>query len=691
MAAGGFEILTEIACTINSVLDLDQLYRVIYEQGARIFATPDFWIGLCPNEKLDSPVTWLVNGAEAAGAGPVDPRLSSQVLSTRSTLRAAHEDAGTWIGVPMLIGERPIGIIAASRPEPFTPDDERMLEAIAALCAIAIENAGLVQTVSETAQLLVRRSKELYELNIVARAVNTTLDLATMLAKGADALLRATGWETATVCLRGTGDSWNMAMHRRVATAGEMRAGETGTFPNIGHPDDRLYPYVSEVLTTGRPVMAALDLERSETYSRFLATGRHRLVVFPLRAGPGGKWTEPPVLGLLLLSSRIDGAGRANLAEMLGDTTLMAIGEQLATAIQNARLLNAVQTARSRLAAVLDSTADGVIFYTNDLHIELANRAAREMYGLPQGAMLGKGPSEVAALIAGSFAEPSQAHTLMRRLETEAPDVTYTDECLIGTARARPRVIQRSVYPVRDSGGAILGRLVVHHDVTEAKALEGRTRELAMLEERQRLARELHDSVTQSLFTITLMAEATQAIAGRDPEKAVQYLDRLKSTAGTALDEMRALLAQLRPATLGTSGLEAALRKHTETLAQQLGLTISVRVDPTIGALPEEVEDALYRIAQEALHNVVKHASAQHAAVSLARALPSATRGQSDLLLTIEDDGCGFDPAHVSPDKEHGFGLTGMGERAAAIGGQLSISSTLGGGSHVTVTLPLGS
>jgi PAS domain S-box-containing protein len=709
LAVTSSQILIEIACTINSVLDLDQLYWVIYEQCSRVFETDNFWIGRCTDGTTAEAVLWFYHGKQIVAPGetiPVGRGLNSEVLRTRRTLRVGNyaeatrdrgfppesgpipDDNHAWIGVPMLVGDRLIGLIVTSRPRSYNGDDARLLEAIAALCAVSIENAGLVQLVSETAQDLMRSTQELSDLNKVASAVNRSLDLPTVLAQGADMLLRVTGWDTATVCLRESHGQWDVALHRyagatpRVSTPAWVLSVDS----EIGHPSSALYPFVQQALSEGRPV--AVDLAASAVHlHHYLACGLRRLVVFPLRAGRVSRTEEPPALGVLLLGSCTAATGKVT-AEMLRDSTLLAIGEQLATAVQNARLLDAVQTARGHLAAVLESTADGVIFYADDLRVELANRAVHEYYGLAPGTMIGKTPEELSALVAEAFVDPAQPAMLVNHLRTAAAEATYVQEYVLQAPRRR--VFQRVIHPVHDESGAVLGRLVVYHDITEAKDLERRTRELAALEERQHLARELHDSVTQSLFTVTLMAEAAQAMAERDPARVGPYLERLKGTAATALDEMRALLAQLRPSAVSTAGLGPALRRHAEIVTQQFALPIEVEVGAGIGPLPHAVEDALYRITQEALHNTVKHACATHAHVRLMATDAGAGSRDPGLLLTVEDDGRGFDPTQlISAGEGCGLGLTGMRERAAALGGHLTIDSTAGRGSRIVVAVPL--
>ena len=137
--------------------------------------------------------------------------------------------------------------------------------------------------------------------------------------------------------------------------------------------------------------------------------------------------------------------------------------------------------------------------------------------------------------------------------------------------------------------------------------LRGQAAQLAATEERAHLARELHDSVTQALFSMTLLTRSIELMLPRDPEQAEAKLATLRELQRDALAEMRSLIFELRPGSLAEDGLVRALRTHTAALQGRVGLPITVAADG-VERLPIEIEDALYRIAQEALHNVVKHA-----------------------------------------------------------------------------------
>ena len=224
----------------------------------------------------------------------------------------------------------------------------------------------------------------------------------------------------------------------------------------------------------------------------------------------------------------------------------------------------------------------------------------------------------------------------------------------------------------------------------ENARLYAQAQQAAALEERQRLARELHDAVTQTLFSASLIAEVLPRLWERDPAAARGRVEELRQLTRGALAEMRALLLELRPAALTEAPLPELLRLLCEASGSRAHLRIAFEADgATAGAagaagaagvvggmpLPAEVQVALYRIAQEALHNVAKHAGARRAAVRLAM-------GPDDVELRVEDDGAGFSPGATSA--EH-FGLRIMRERAAAIGATLLIRSAPGQGTRLSV------
>jgi signal transduction histidine kinase len=207
----------------------------------------------------------------------------------------------------------------------------------------------------------------------------------------------------------------------------------------------------------------------------------------------------------------------------------------------------------------------------------------------------------------------------------------------------------------------------------ELRLLYTKAQELATLQERQRLARELHDSVSQALYGISLGAHtAREALEGSEPEQALASLEYVIALTEAGLAEMRALIFELRPEFLEIDGLVAALTKQVAVLRARYKLT----VEADLGEEPDlslEKKEALYRIAQEALHNIVKHAHASTVALRL-------TEPGEEVILEVRDNGRGFDPAGPFPGH---LGVRSMLERVAKIGGRLAIESAPGQGTCI--------
>ncbi len=209
--------------------------------------------------------------------------------------------------------------------------------------------------------------------------------------------------------------------------------------------------------------------------------------------------------------------------------------------------------------------------------------------------------------------------------------------------------------------------------------LFARGQKVAVFEERARIARDLHDSVTQSLFSIVLNAEAARQVVRKNPEKAEELTRRLGEIGQEALAEMRSLIFELRPQSLREKGLGFALQNHARLFERRQGVEVDLEVEHDLNLTPE-VEAAFYRVAQEALTNVGKHARASHAAVTVRR------EGDATVL-EVADDGAGFD-AGAMGEGSVTFGIRGMHERLQSVGGTLTVSSTPGGGTRVRAEVP---
>ena len=233
-----------------------------------------------------------------------------------------------------------------------------------------------------------------------------------------------------------------------------------------------------------------------------------------------------------------------------------------------------------------------------------------------------------------------------------------------------------------DDEQELIQTLAAHAAIAiENARLHERSQELSTVEERKRLARELHDSVTQTLFSIGLTGKGAAALLKSDPQRARAELEHLQELTQAAMQEMRSLIFELRPAELETEGLAAALRKHVDVLRRLHRQEIELEVDGD-RRLPPEVEKGLLRIAQEALANALRHASAGRVELAL-------DVRDSRVSLRVLDDGRGFDPEEATT-RSRRLGLTSMRERAEALGGALEIDSEVGRGTIVSVEVRLG-
>jgi signal transduction histidine kinase len=234
------------------------------------------------------------------------------------------------------------------------------------------------------------------------------------------------------------------------------------------------------------------------------------------------------------------------------------------------------------------------------------------------------------------------------------------------------------------SDQALIELLAAHAAIaiTNARLYE-RSRELSIVSERNRLALELHDVVSQKLFSLILTAEAAATLLGRDSADlggVRTQVARVGELAREALEELRSLILGLRPPELARDGLAGVLRKEAEVLARLHGVPIEMDIgDGTALAADPQRDSAILRIADEALHNALRHSGASRILVRL-------DGGERGMVVEVSDDGAGFDPGEARLRSRH-LGLTSMEERARELGGRLEIISAPGAGTTVRLEL----
>lgn len=364
-----------------------------------------------------------------------------------------------------------------------------------------------------------------------------------------------------------------------------------------------------------------------------------RLAVALLARDPGAEAARREVVALRRAAGRV------------------ALGDDL-----HATLLDLTAQARDA------STADAVILLGRDGTLLAGSGAWPDaLLGLPDR-LPGPGAADVRRAPDG---------TLLATLPVTLPAAAGGPEG--GVLRAR---YAQGVRPGGDELAFLLS--IADHAGTALHAahLIARAGARAGEQERARLARELHDSVAQALYGITLGAKTARATLETDAARTRQSLEYTIRLAEGGVSEMKALLFSLRPDALEEGGLVAALRQHAHALETRHGLTVhaDLRAEPP---LTPEAQAAAYRVAQEAMHNVVKHARA--AQVWLDVQVVPAPAGAAQVVLSVRDDGRGFDPQLLSPGT---LGQRSMRERAAGVGGTLEVRSTPGQGTTVVLRLP---
>ncbi|MBM7601679.1 NarL family two-component system sensor histidine kinase LiaS [Virgibacillus halotolerans] len=201
----------------------------------------------------------------------------------------------------------------------------------------------------------------------------------------------------------------------------------------------------------------------------------------------------------------------------------------------------------------------------------------------------------------------------------------------------------------------------------------------AVMEERQRLARDLHDAVSQQLFALTMMSEAAVKQLEKDPETAKEQMKDVAKAALQSQTEMRALLLHLRPVHLSGDSLPTGIHKLINELKQKSQISFHVRVPDDL-SLSETIEEHIFRIVQESLTNILRHAAATEVTVNL-------SKRETELFVHIRDNGKGFDIDHYS-DRKASYGLKTMRERSEELGGTFTVKSNVNEGTYIDIRIP---
>ncbi|MGH2445103.1 MAG: GAF domain-containing protein [Candidatus Limnocylindria bacterium] len=556
--------------------------------------------------------------------------------------------------VPLVSGDEVIGAMNISRTGgaevAFTDADFELVQLFAAQAAIAVTNARLYEQLRDRADA--QRS-----LAEIAAQITGLHDPQTVLMRAvtdASRLLRA---DRAQINLLAEDGGH---LDRPITAAPDAPSADDVIVP-IGSGIAGMAAAERRVRWTG-DYLGDGSFPHDEGDTRIEGQGIHSMMSAPL-LGPDR------LIGTITVQSSATDAFGPDQAELLG-----LLADQAAIAITNARLYAEVEQSERRYRHLVDYSPDIVWSVDADGRFTFLSDSLESRTGWKPEQLLGK-PFTVLAE-AKTLAAAQAAWELVLANPAEEQRVRLDLPLADG---------QISQAEVAMTGTVVDGRFAGAHgsvrDISERERLEGDLRsqaaELAASGERAHLARELHDSVTQALFSMGLTLRTLELLLETDPAAAAPKLVELRELQKDALAEMRTLIFELRPSSLESDGLVQALRTHATAVQRRTGLVIVVDAEP-IERLALVAEEALYRIGQEALHNVVKHANASNATIRIAR---EGDRVQ----LSVTDDGDGFAPDEVP--RGH-LGLIGMRQRVDLVGGELRVESRPGKGTRIEASVP---
>ncbi|MEA2621790.1 MAG: hypothetical protein QOH61_700 [Chloroflexota bacterium] len=566
---------------------------------------------------------------------------------------------------PLTVGDEIVGALGvyAGRPGAFDEAAVALLKALTEHAGTSVSNARLIEQLAASQGQLAHRAESERSLREIAAHIASITDQKDVLQRVVDESRRLLGADGAHLCLMsddatfltpvvvagGTDEGMRDWLHTQQFPLG---SGMNGLAAQLGHAvktDD----YVTEPRIPH-------ELGDQQSAARMRLRG---MAVAPLRTQRGR------VIGTLAISYE-------EPREIADDdlSLLQGMADHAAIAVTNTRLYADLRQSEERYRYLLTNSPDiafqidegGRFTFMSDAVERIAGWSADEVLG--QHFSLLTSPESMEQL-QESFLQISTPPYLAQAFQFSMP---HRDGHGIPVdMRSMPIVVDGEF---RGAHGRV-------RDLREQVRLEENLRrqaaELAASDERAHLARELHDSVTQALFSMTLTTRSVELLLDRDLDAAREQLAALRALERDALAEMRGLIFELRPANIEADGLVQAVRTHAAAVEGRTGISIAVDCD-----LPDrpklEAEAALYRIAQESIHNVVKHASASKVLVTIGRA-------QAGVRLVVEDDGVGFDPTTTNRD---GLGLAGMRSRAERLGGTLDITSEPGKGTRVEAAVP---
>ena len=711
--------LNDLLRALTAILDTESLYEAIYLGCSRLFDTnTTFYIALV-DRTTGALVAhrWYVEGQRARdredqpllhGLSPIVIAEGRPILTDdywaecrqRGVQGSPRFIQGplSWLGVPMTIGGRLLGtIVLASSATCYTVEDATLLSAVASGCAVAIENARAYAGEQ-------RRVEQLRALNEISRSLVSIREVEYLLPQVTATMRDRFDYNHASILL------YDPERHDLVVQAQANRdegPSDLGMRIPIGE-------HITGIAAATREPVLANDVAQEP---RFLRTPS----VLDSRAA----LAVPIVLGNRLIGVVSVESARLGAFDHDDVATLQTLADGLAVGIENARLFEAERRRQQELTSILDVTTAATSSLLLDEVLRIVARGLSDAVdGLSCGVYLLDDPGEQLIPRAGvgyhggPLTGPAVDLPIMladeaflretitsghAQMTADASSDPRTNKALVRLLSVKSLLAVPLIAKGRPLGVAIVAALRDQYHFTQAQGrlveaiadtaalavdnarLYARSRELATAEERNRLAREIHDTLAQGLTAVTLQLEVADTLL-EDPSRAHEAREKVRrgmEVTRANLEEARRSVMDLRAAPLQDQTLPEALDQLLASAGREYSFEGCFRAHDVEGRLPSHLEAGFYRIAQELLSNIGKHAHATQVDVTL-------KRWDGALLLAVTDDGIGFDPAAPrAAGVTGGFGLVGLRERVALLGGKLQIDSAPDEGTSVRVRVPL--
>ena len=710
-----FRVLTEVSQHIISLASVDELLNRIAQLVKDAFGYVHVGIGLVTGDRVISKAeVGAFEEAYRKSSIPLGEGIWGRVakegiplMSDKVSVETNHKymhDVGihSHLCVPLKIKDKVIGVMSAAsdHAEAFDQSDENILQTLANQVSVAIENALLFAETQRLLEETEERNTELSIINSLQLGLASKLDMKGIYELAGEKLRRIFSANGIVI--------YSYDHDRRLVI--DEYAYEKGKRYEI--PPQKMTPLHDRIIRTGGTICI------QENAKGFFEENKHTMpagemprscIIVPFK-------TQGRVAGMIGLED-IDrefafSESDVRLTETLSNSMVVAL-ESARLFAETQRLLKETEQRATQLAIISSVQQELATKLDTQSIYELIGDTFRTIFDAQVVMISAYDPQTNTVEHRYAIERGERVHSAgpcppggfrSQIIQTRQPFLLNThvaeEAARLGQPTLPGTITPKSWLgvPILD-GNQVTGILSVqnvYHEnaFTDADvgllqtfaasmsiALENarlyeQARQLAILEERQRLGRELHDSVTQSLYGISLYAQAaTGRIGAGQIDQAVQHLDDIQNTAQESLADMRLLIYELRPPILDKEGLVSALQNRLSSVENRANIKSSIQSNLT-SRLPPAVEEGLYQIAREALNNIIKHAHARNVLIRIQQEPRS-------MLMEVSDDGIGFDPENAC--REGCLGLVNMQERARSQGWQLGIESSPGNGTRIRV------